>query len=98
MKNTKIVKVDLADRSYDIHIGKGLLNKAAELIPLDLSDKKIFILYDKNTYPYVQVLEDALAGKIAGSKSLGLKGGEPTKSYEGLQQTLDCVSKHDSQS
>ncbi|HPD82842.1 MAG: 3-dehydroquinate synthase [Alphaproteobacteria bacterium] len=91
MTDAKIVHVDLADRSYDIHIGKGLLEKAADLIPIDLSDKKVFILYDKNTYPYVQVLEEALAGKIAESKTLGLKGGEPTKSYESLQQTLDWL-------
>jgi 3-dehydroquinate synthase len=91
LNSTKIVKVDLADRSYDIHIAKGLLSQAAELIPSDLSDKKIFILYDKNTYPYVQVLEEALAGKVLDSKTLSLKGGEPTKSYDGLQQVLDWL-------
>jgi 3-dehydroquinate synthase len=91
LNNTKIVHVDLVDRSYDIHIGKGLLEQAADLIPGDLSSKKIFIIYDKNTYPYVQVLEESLAGKVLESKTLGLKGGEPTKSYEGLEQTLNWL-------
>lgn len=88
---TKIVNVGLGDRAYDIHIGKGVLEQVADLIPRDLSNTKVFILYDKNTYPYVQVLEDALAGKVAESKTLGLKGGEQTKSYDGLQQTLDWL-------
>ncbi len=91
MTDTKIVKVDLGARSYDIHIGKGLLEQVADLIPSDLKNTKVFILYDKNTYPYVQVLEEALAGKVSESKSLGLQGGEPTKSYDGLQQTLDWL-------
>lgn len=91
MTDTKIVNVGLGDRAYDIHIGKGLLQQVADLIPADLKDTKVFILYDKNTYPYVQVLEDALAGKVVNSKTLGLKGGEPTKSYDGFQQTLDWL-------
>ena len=90
-QNTKIVHVDLDERSYDIHIGKGLLERAGELIPEECLGKKTFIIYDENTYPYVQVLEEALAGKALESKTLSLKGGEPTKSYDGLQRTLDWL-------
>lgn len=90
-QNTKIVHVDLDERSYDIHIGKGLLERAGELIPEECLGKKTFIIYDENTYPYVQVLEEALAGKVLESKTLSLKGGEPTKSYDGLQRTLDWL-------
>lgn len=91
MSDTKTVELDLSERSYAIHIGKGLLERATDLIPLDLSDKKVFILYDENVYPYVQVLEGALAGKVSDSKTLSVKGGEPTKSYDGLQKTLDWL-------
>lgn len=91
MSEITTIDLDLGERSYPIHIGKGLLEKAVELIPFDLSDKKIFILYDKNVYPYVQVLEGALAGKVADTKTFALKGGEPTKSYDGLQSTLDWL-------
>jgi 3-dehydroquinate synthase len=94
MTEAKIVNVDLGERAYDIHIGKGLLENITDLIPQDISEKKVFILYDKNTYPYVQVIEDALAGKVAESKTLGLAGGEQTKSYDGLQQTLDWLLDH----
>ena len=86
-----IVPVDLAERSYEIHIGKGLLEQAATLIPEECLGKKTFILYDKNTYPYVQVLEEALAGKTLELKSFGVQGGEPTKSYDGLQTSLDWI-------
>jgi len=90
-QNTKIVHVDLDERSYDIHIGQGLLERAGELIPDECLEKKTFIIYDENTYPYVQVLEEALAGKVLESKTLSLKGGEPTKSYDVLQRTLDWL-------
>ena len=90
-QNTNIVHVDLGQRSYDIHIGKGLLERATDLIPDECLGKKVFILYDENTYPYVQVLEEALAGKVLDSTNLCLKGGESTKSYDGLQKTLDWL-------
>ncbi len=91
MNDITTVELDLAERSYPIHIGKGLLEKASDLIPIDLSAKNIFILYDKNVYPYVQVLEKSLAGKTGDIKTLSVKGGEPTKSYDGLQKTLDWL-------
>ncbi len=90
-QNTKIVHVGLKDRSYDIHIGKGILQHAADIIPDAYLGKKTFILYDENTYPYVQVLEEALAGKVLESRTLSLKGGEPTKSYDGLQKVIDWL-------
>lgn len=90
-QDTKIVHLDLAERSYDIHIGKGLLERAGELLPEECLNKKTFILYDENTYPYVQVLEESLAGKVLDSKTLGLKGGETTKSYDGFQRVLDWL-------
>ena len=90
-QNTKTVHLDLGARTYYIHIGKGLLERAGDLIPEECLGKKVFIIYDENTYPYVQVLEEALAGKVLSSKNLSLKGGEATKSYDGLQRTLDWL-------
>lgn len=91
MSTHTTVDLDLAERSYGIHIGKGLLEKAAELIPTDLSEKKVFILYDGNVYPYVQVFEEALAGKVADTKTLSVKGGEKTKSYDGYEKAMDWL-------
>lgn len=91
MNDITKIELDLADRSYPIYIGKGLLEQAADLIPLDLAEKKVFILYDTNTYPYVQVLEEALAGRALEIKTFSMKGGEPTKSYDGFQIVLDWL-------
>ena len=91
-QNIKTVHVDLGSRSYDISIGKGLLENGATLIPDECLGKKTYIIYDENTYPYAQVLDEALAGKVLDSTKLfGLKGGEPTKSFDGLQRTLDWL-------
>lgn len=91
MSDIKKIDLDLGERSYAIHIGKGVLGQAIDLIPMDLSNKKVFILYDKNVYPYVQVLEEALAGKTYSVKTFGMKGGEQTKSYDGLQTAMDWM-------
>jgi 3-dehydroquinate synthase len=93
MSDKAEVKLDLDERSYSIHIGKGLLEQSADLIPIDLEKKRVFILYDKNAYPYVQVIEEALAGKVYESKTYGVKGGEQAKSYEGLQDVLSWLLK-----
>jgi 3-dehydroquinate synthase len=99
-QDIKTVQVDLGTRSYDISIGKGLLENVATLIPEECLGKKTFIIYDENTYPYAQVLEEALAGKMLETKMFPLKGGEPTKSFDGLARTLDWLleSKVDRQS
>lgn len=90
-ENIKTVHLALNERSYDIHIDKGLLERIDTFIPEAYLGRKIFILYDENTYPYVQIIEEVLAGKVADSKTLSLKGGEKTKSYEGLQKTLSWL-------
>jgi len=95
MTDTKIVSVALGERSYDIHIGKGLLEQIADLLPISLKDnlkeRQVFILYDENTYPYAQVLDEALAGKTLDTKMKSIKGGERTKSYEGYETVMEWL-------
>lgn len=91
MSISTTVDVNLGARSYAIHIGKGLLKNGADLMPVDLVGKKVFILHDENVYPYVQTVEESLAGKVYSTKTLSLKGGEKTKSFEGLQKTLSWL-------
>lgn len=91
---TQTLSVDLGDRSYDIHIGKGLIDSIADYLPYgtdDLKSRSVFILYDKNVYPYVQVMEDALAQKGVETKTFSMKGGEPTKSYDGYFKVMDWL-------
>jgi len=91
---TQTLSVDLGDRSYDIHIGKGLIDTIEEYLPYSLDDLKtrsVFILYDKNVYPYVQVMEGALGQKGVDTKIFAMKGGEPTKSYDGYFKVMDWL-------
>lgn len=90
----KTLNVDLGARAYPIHIGKGLLAQIGNLIPMDLEGRRLFILYDKNTYPYVQIIEEALSGKCADTKTHGISGGEKTKSYDGYERVLGWLLDH----
>lgn len=90
----KTLTVDLGERAYPIHIGKGLLEQFPALTPLDLSGRRVFILYDKNTYPYTQIVEESLAGKCADTKTHGIAGGEQTKSYDGYERVLGWLLDH----
>ncbi len=78
-------------RAYDIHIGKGLIEQVADLIPMDLKGRNVFVLYDQNTYPYVQVMEEALGNAGAETKIHAEKGGEPTKSYDGYYCVMNWL-------
>ncbi|MEM7618491.1 MAG: 3-dehydroquinate synthase [Pseudomonadota bacterium] len=95
MTTKKTVSVDLGERSYDIHIGKALLEQTADLLPSSLKDnlkeRHVFILYDENVYPYAQVIDEALAGKTADTKMFAMKGGEQTKSYEGFETAMEWL-------
>jgi len=91
---TQKLNLDLGDRSYDIHIGKGLIDHIADYLPYeadDLKSRSVFILYDQNVYPYVQVIEESLAQKGVSSKSHFEKGGEPTKSYDGYYRVMNWL-------
>ena len=85
------VNVNLEDRSYDIHIDTDLLAKVGNLIPAEYLGKKTFILFDKNTYPYAQILEESLARQALEIHMYGMKGGEATKSYDGFQIALNWL-------
>lgn len=87
------VPVDLDDRSYDIHIGTGLLEQAADYLPYDLSDRKIFILFDRKVEEHVKRLMKSLPkGDI---EQMAVEGGEPTKSWPQLQAVVDwMLSRH----
>lgn len=95
MTDKKTVSVSLGERSYYIHIGKGLLEQTADLFPDHLKDnlkeRHVFILYDENVYPFAQVIDEALAGKTADTKMMAMKGGEKTKSYEGYETAMNWL-------
>lgn len=84
------VRVDLADRSYDIHIGSGLLGRIGDLIAPLLKRPKLAIVTDENVAEHhLARLEDTLSqAGIAGS-SIIVPAGEQTKSFPGLAGLCD---------
>lgn len=87
------VPVDLDERSYDIHIGANLLDRAVDYLPYSLDGRKIFILFDRKVEGHVKRLLKCLPkGDI---EMFAVDGGEPTKSWPQLQAVVDwLLSKH----
>jgi len=87
----KTLKLDLGERGYEIHIGPGLLTRAADLIPLDVTGKSVFILADQNVSEYIDTLRKSLSDKAGHIEVLDIEGGEGAKTYEGLQKVLSWL-------
>ncbi len=84
------VPVALADRSYEIKIGQGLLEHAGELIALHLKRPFVAIVTDANVAKiHLATLEKSLAAKGITSKAIILPAGEATKSYKYLAELCD---------
>ena len=65
MSDNKTLTVNLGERSYPIHIGERLLERAKDLIPIDLTGRSVFIVYDKNVQAHMEKLQSSLkAGRI----------------------------------
>lgn len=94
MTDHKTLTVNLGNRSYPIHIGQNLLERAGDLIPLDLSERKVFIVYDRNVETHLAKLEQSLSAKVANVETLAVEGGEASKSYSYLQTILDWLLDH----
>lgn len=93
MIKTKIlhnVPVALADRSYEIKIGQGLLEQAGELIAPHVKRPFVAIVTDANVAKiHLATLEKSLAAKGITSKTIILPAGEATKSYKYLAELCD---------
>ncbi len=86
--------LDLGDRSYTIHIGAGLLARAPDLIPMDLSKSAVFILADKNVAPHLKTLRGALDGRARAIHVLEIDAGETAKSWRVLEQVVGWMLDH----
>ncbi|MEM6780425.1 MAG: 3-dehydroquinate synthase [Pseudomonadota bacterium] len=95
MTDHKILTVDLGERSYPIHIGAGLLDTIADLIPMDLSGRSVFILTDENVLmPHAQKVSEALKPIAARVETKTVLPGERSKSYDTLQDVLNWLLDH----
>lgn len=84
--------VPLGDRSYDIHIGRGLIADAGRAIAAVARGRKAFVVTDENVAPHylTPVLESLADAGFTCHKAI-LPPGEQTKSMHHLGGLLDAM-------
>lgn len=86
------VRVGLGDRSYDIHVGQGLIGQAGAVISPIVRRKKLAIVTDSNVANlHLRDLEDSLHADGFETSTLVLEPGEATKDWGNLQQTVEWL-------
>lgn len=90
--SSETVTVDLGDRTYPIHIGPGLLDRAGELILPVMSGNRVLIVTDDQVAPlYLERLERSLAAAGAMPMHTVMPAGEKTKDFPHLEALLDAM-------
>jgi 3-dehydroquinate synthase len=86
------LRVDLAERSYDIRIGDGLVSRAgAEIAPL-LHRLRVAVVTDENVAAlHLQSLREGLAAAGIDMVSLILPAGEATKAWPQFSRTVEWL-------
>lgn len=86
-----VVRVALGERSYDILVGRGLLDRAAEPIAA-LGCRAAAIVSDETVAPlYASRLAGGLDSRGIRSTVVAVPAGEGSKSYETLARVCDAV-------
>lgn len=89
---TDTVRVDLGARSYDIHVGSGLLQRAGALARGLVRETRIFVVTDTRVGPlHAARLEDGLRAAGIEPIRLTLPAGEATKNWNELGRLLDSL-------
>ncbi|MGI9407697.1 MAG: 3-dehydroquinate synthase [Hyphomicrobiaceae bacterium] len=87
---TRTVRVGLGDRTYDIHLGPGLLDNAASLIGKACGPARCAVLTDENVAAaQLAKLEKAFAGTDRLAGKIVLPAGEATKCFAQLESVCD---------
>ncbi len=86
------LSVHLAEKSYPIWIGTGLLSHAATLFKTYLPQSDVIILTDENlSKTHLPTLRQALEKANISVRQYILPPGEPTKSFSHLEDTLNSL-------
>ncbi|WP_407496543.1 3-dehydroquinate synthase [Pseudooceanicola sp. MF1-13] len=89
---TETVHVSLGDRSYDIQIGEGLLEKAGDWVAPLLARPRVAIVTDENVAAaHLATLEAGLEAKGISSVALRLPPGEATKGWDQFSRTVEWL-------
>lgn len=92
MNTCDLVRLDLGERSYDIHVGAGLLGQAGALALPVLRRKRVFIVTDANVAPlHLAALQQSLSAAGIAHDSHVLPAGEHTKSVSHLDELLNVL-------
>ncbi len=87
-----IVRVDLAGRSYDIVIGRGVLDEAGARIASLCPGARVAIVTDENVAArHAARLETSLSAAGLGHVRITLPPGETTKSFAMLERVCDGI-------
>lgn len=88
----KTLKLDLAERSYDILIGKNAVAELPKFLLEKLKQKKTYIITDANVAKlHLQALEEFLRTNGVEVSSKILPAGEGTKSFENLESVCNWL-------
>ncbi|MGY9000306.1 MAG: 3-dehydroquinate synthase [Rhodospirillales bacterium] len=86
------LKVLLAERSYDIHIGRQLLSNAGALIKPVIRGSRIIIVTDENVAPlYLAPLISSFEAAGIKADSIILPAGEKTKSFVHFENLINQI-------
>jgi 3-dehydroquinate synthase len=86
------LSVALAERSYDIHIGPGLIDRAGELMLPVMRGKRAFVVTDDSVAPlYLNRLLTALSREGIDHLHTVLPHGEGTKDFPHLEALVDAM-------
>lgn len=84
--------VDLGERSYDIPVGAGLLDKAGQLFKPLLKNNQVVIVSDENVAPlYLDKLTQVLEAEGIVCKSVVMPAGEATKSIANFEKLVEEI-------
>lgn len=93
----KTVSINLENRSYNIHIGNGLLAKTADFLNEIFTGKKqkLFIITDSQVAKhYLQQLKANLVENGFSAEEIILPNGEATKSFANLEIVVEKILSH----
>ena len=91
---TQVVTIDLADRSYPIAIGSGLLDQPLTYAGLPNASSALIVSNTTVAPLYAQRLQAALAGKYAQIHLVTLPDGEAYKTWQTLNLIFDALLQH----
>lgn len=84
---SETIKIDLDARSYDVHVGAGLLQRAGELIAPFAPNKRVFIVTDANVAKlHRAALVASLEEHGIANWTIVLPPGEEQKNFDGLER------------